>query len=56
MVRDSNDQMNRYEVCEKIGRGKYSDVYRAMRDQGQGQPDKPSVLKILKPGNASLRK
>lgn len=39
--------MDKYEIVGKMGRGKYSDVYRALR---VGQDEKWSVLKILKPG------
>lgn len=36
-------------MIEKIGRGKYSDVYKAVRVGEEGQEIKLSVLKILKP-------
>lgn len=38
--------MDRYEVMEKIGRGKYSDVFKCIDTSN----DQLSVLKILKPG------
>ena len=46
--------MSRYEIAEKIGRGKYSDVYKAMRVGGKEEQDRWSVLKVLKPGIAVI--
>ena len=43
--------MDRYEVMEKIGRGKYSDVFKCIDTSN----DKLSVLKILKPGEHWLK-
>ena len=41
--------MDNYEVVEKIGRGKYSDVYKAVRVGKGKEEEKLAVLKILKP-------
>lgn len=41
----SNELMEQYEVMEKIGRGKYSDVFKCMNSK----TDTPAVLKFLKP-------
>jgi serine/threonine protein kinase len=46
--------MRRYEIIEKIGRGKYSDVYKAVRIGETAKDDKLSVLKILKPSTHRL--
>ena len=41
--------MDHYEIMEKIGRGKYSDVYKAIRVATTQEEEKLAVLKILKP-------
>lgn len=43
----SNKLMQNHEIMEKIGRGKYSDVFKCINtDTG-----KHAVIKVLKPGN-----
>lgn len=46
----SNELIPNYEIMEKIGRGKYSDVFKCINVTN----DKLSVLKILKPGAPCL--
>ena len=38
-----------YEIVQKIGRGKYSDVFKAIKLGSSREQDTLSVLKILKP-------
>ena len=46
--------MEDYEIVEKIGRGKYSDVYKAVHTNQQDKTQALSVLKILKPSTFNL--
>lgn len=45
----SNSSIDSYEIIDKIGRGKYSDVYKAIKINKEDKDSKLVVLKILKP-------
>ena len=45
LLMQSNNLLDKYEVMQKIGRGKYSDVFKCINTED----DKLYVLKFLKP-------